>query len=94
MIWAISDDSYVVNPNPEHHYLSTHQENSNHHDLIASKHKPYDDSLKLIDRCKEQPKDLYNLTVRTIYVRRAVDNLVKSTYLVAIKYPFVLPGWS
>ena len=50
----------VVDPNPEHRYLSIHQENSNRHDLTASMHMPYDDFLKLIDRCTEQPKDLYN----------------------------------
>ena len=59
----------VVDPNPEHRYLSIHQENSNRHDPTASMHMPYDDFLKLIDRCTEQPKDLYNLIVRIISIR-------------------------
>ena len=67
--WFVACFMSVVDPNPEHRYLSIHQENSNRHDPTASMHMPYDDFLKLIDRFTEQPKDLYNLIVRIISIR-------------------------
>ena len=39
------------------------------HNQWAISYGPYDDFLKLIDRCTEQPKDLYNLIVRIISIR-------------------------
>ena len=56
-LWPRASGTERLYPDPVHRYLSIHQENLNLHDLKVSKHKPYDDFLKLIDRCIVQPKD-------------------------------------